>query len=94
MPNAAGWQHEHGAHEGERHRSVGIYGGIDTARHEVTSGDVIFVELESHDELQPAHDDCGSGRYVSVDHYLPRAMGIWGSWRVQRAPIGVEAGTD
>ena len=25
---------------------------------------------------------------------VPRAMGIWGSWRVQRVPIGVEAGTD
>jgi hypothetical protein len=51
-----------------------IYGGIDTARHEVRSGNVIFVEVEGHDELKPtriefAYDDGGGWRYVSVDGY-------------------------
>jgi hypothetical protein len=44
------------------------------SKHEVTSGDVIFVEVEGENELQPtriefAHDERGGGRYVSIDDY-------------------------
>ena len=60
-----------------------IYGGIDTAKHEVTSGDVIFVEVEGHNELKPtriefAHD---ARAYVSVDGYS-----LWDGMRAEVEP--------
>lgn len=61
-----------------------IYGGIDAAPYEVTSGAVIYVEVDGHDELQPtriefAHDERGGGQYVSCDGYP-----LWDGMRAER----------
>ena len=62
-----------------------IYGGIDNshAADEVTSGEVIYVEVDGHDALLPtriefAHDDKGGG-YVSADDYP-----LWSGMRAER----------
>ena len=48
-----------------------IYGGIDRARTiELTAGDLVYVEVAGHDQLQPTRIEfdraCG---YICVDHY-------------------------
>ncbi len=61
-----------------------LYGGIDNVKDEVTSGDVIYVEVEGHTELLPtriefAHRDGAGGQYVSVDGYP-----LWSGMRAER----------
>lgn len=49
-----------------------IYGGIDRARTiELTAGDLVYVEVDGHDHLQPTRIEFnGAARcYVSVDSF-------------------------
>jgi hypothetical protein len=49
-----------------------LYGGLDRlATIEITSGDIIYVEVEGRDGLQPTRIefDHQARSYVSVDHY-------------------------
>ena len=62
-----------------------IHGGMHPLTpDEVTSGEVICIEVEGHDALLPtriefAHGDGGGGRYVSVDDYP-----LWDGMRAER----------
>ena len=61
-----------------------IYGGIDRLKvDEVTSGEVIHVEVEGHDGLEPTRIEfeqaAGGGRYVSMDGYP-----LWDGMRAER----------
>lgn len=64
-----------------------IYGGMDRLRTvELTSGDVVYVEVAGIDALQPTriefvHNGKGGGRYVSVDDYP-----LWDGMRAEIDP--------
>ena len=62
-----------------------IYGGMNPlTTTEVTSGDVIYVEVDGQDGLEPTriefvHDGRGGGDYVSVDDYP-----LWDGMRAEK----------